>query len=96
MGGIRIDVADHVATATMVRADKHNALDRAMFEALHAAIDRLKVEPSVRAVVLCGEGKSFCSGLDIASFMAEGDSDGAGPDSLLAPVEGVAANYAQQ
>ncbi len=96
MGGIRIDVADHVATATMVRADKHNALDRAMFEALHAAIDRLKVEPGVRAVVLCGEGKSFCSGLDIASFMAEGDSDGAGPDSLLAPVEGVAANYAQQ
>ena len=48
---IQIDVADHVATATMVRADKHNALDRAMFEALHGAIDRLKAEPGVRAVV---------------------------------------------
>ncbi len=52
-----------MATATMVRADKHNALDRAMFEALHAAIDRLKAEPGVRAVVLRGDGPSFCSGL---------------------------------
>jgi enoyl-CoA hydratase/carnithine racemase len=91
---IRIDVADHVATATMVRADKHNALDRAMFDALHSAVDRLKDEPGVRAVVLQGEGPSFCSGLDIASFMA--DPDAGGTDVLLAGGNGTPANYAQR
>ena len=92
---IRIDVTDHVATATMVRVDKHNALDRAMFDALHAAIDRLAAEPGVRCVVLRGEGPSFCSGLDIASFMAEGENGGA--PTLLDGLDGDgAANYAQR
>jgi enoyl-CoA hydratase/carnithine racemase len=91
---IRIDVADHVATATMARADKHNALDRAMFDALHAAVDRLTAEPGVRAVVLRGDGPSFCSGLDIASFMAEGDNGGA--STLIDPSPGSPANYAQR
>jgi enoyl-CoA hydratase/carnithine racemase len=59
-----------VATVTMVRADKHNALDQAMFEGLMNAAEQLADDTSVRAVVLHGEGKSFCSGLDIASFMA--------------------------
>ncbi len=92
---IRIEVSEHVATATMVRADKHNALDRAMFEALHAAIDRLKAEAGVRAVVLRGDGPSFCSGLDIASFMAEDENGGA--PTLLDELEGDGrANYAQR
>jgi len=92
---IQIDVRDHVATATLVRADKHNALDRAMFDALHAAIDRLKDEPGVRCVVLRGEGPSFCSGLDIASFMSEGENGGA--ETLLDAVPGDgSANYAQR
>jgi len=92
---IQIDVTDHVATATMVRTDKHNALDRAMFEALHGAIDRLKDEPGVRCVVLRGDGPSFCSGLDIASFMSEGENGGA--PTLLDGLDGDgAANYAQR
>lgn len=67
---VRVQIADNgVATATMVRADKHNALDRAMFEGLVDAAEQLAGETSVRAVVLHGEGKSFCSGLDVASFM---------------------------
>ena len=61
-----------MATVTMVRADKHNALDQAMFEGLMNAAEQLADDASVRAVVLHGEGKSFCSGLDIASFMAGG------------------------
>jgi len=91
---IQIEVADHVATATMVRGDKHNALDRQMFDALHAAIDRLKDEPGVRCVVLRGDGPSFCSGLDIASFMAEGENGGA--ETLIDPSPGSPANYAQR
>ena len=62
--------ASGVATVTMARADKHNALDQAMFEGLMNAAAQLADESSVRSVVLHGEGKSFCSGLDIASFMS--------------------------
>jgi enoyl-CoA hydratase/carnithine racemase len=76
---VRIEVADHVATVTLTRADKHNALDLAMFEAIIAAAERMMSEPGVRAVVLHGEGPSFCSGLDLASLMASAEGlDGIG------------------
>jgi enoyl-CoA hydratase/carnithine racemase len=66
---VSVAVADHVATVTLTRADKHNALDAAMFEGIVAAAEEVAATPGVRAVVLHGEGKSFCSGLDVASFM---------------------------
>ncbi|MCW2990098.1 MAG: enoyl-CoA hydratase/carnithine racemase [Solirubrobacterales bacterium] len=68
----RIAVSDHVATVTLTRADKHNALDRAMFEGIAAAAAEVGATPGVRAVVLHGEGPSFCSGLDVGSFLADG------------------------
>ena len=61
---VRIEVADHVAVVTLTRPDKHNALDLPMFEAIIGAAERLSSEPGVRAVVLHGEGPSFCSGMD--------------------------------
>jgi enoyl-CoA hydratase/carnithine racemase len=66
---VTVTVADHVATVTMVRGEKHNALDAHMFTGLVDAAAQVAADPSVRAVVLHGEGKSFCSGLDVASFM---------------------------
>ncbi len=84
--------ADGVATVTMVRADKHNALDQAMFEGLVNAAAQLASDASVRVVVLHGEGKSFCSGLDVASFM----SGQGGTGVLLDRDEGRLANFAQR
>src|SRR6201995_3726033 len=84
--------ATGVATVTMVRADKHNALDQPMFEALMNAAEQLAGDVSVRAVVLHGEGKSFCSGLDVASFM--GGRGGTGV--LLTRDGGRVANFAQR
>src|ERR1700743_3012729 len=84
--------AGGVATVTMVRADKHNALDQAMFEGLMDAAGQLAHDASVRAVVLHGEGKSFCSGLDIASFM----SGQGGTGVLLTRDGGRVANFAQR
>jgi enoyl-CoA hydratase/carnithine racemase len=71
---VRIAIEDGVADVRLSRADKMNALDEAMFEALVAAGDRLKSDKGVRAVVLSGEGRAFCAGLDMGSFgrMAEG------------------------
>ena len=89
---VRIDVADHVATVTLTRADKHNALDRPMFEAIIAAAERLCSEPGVRAVVLHGEGPSFCSGLDLASLV----SSDAGIDAIVAPLREDPPNWFQR
>jgi enoyl-CoA hydratase/carnithine racemase len=79
---VRIAVDDHVAVVTLVRADKHNALDVAMFEAIIAAAERLRSEPGLRAVVMHGDGPSFCSGLDVASIMSAQANGGGGFDRL--------------
>jgi enoyl-CoA hydratase/carnithine racemase len=88
----RVDVAQHIAEVVLDRPDKHNALDPAMFEAIGEAIDRIAGEESVRAVVLRGEGPSFCSGLDFPSFMVEGGS----PVDLFTHRDGEPANLAQR
>lgn len=67
---VAIEVDGHVAEVRLARPDKHNALDAPMFEGIVAAIEQVAATPGVRAVVLRGEGPSFCSGLDIASFMS--------------------------
>jgi enoyl-CoA hydratase/carnithine racemase len=89
---VQIDVADGVADVRLVRADKHNALDWPMFQALDAMTDELAEREDVRCVVLSGEGPSFCSGLDFPSFMA-GDI---GVDEMIADVPGEVANIAQR
>jgi enoyl-CoA hydratase/carnithine racemase len=72
---VTIEVADGVADVRLTRADKHNGLDWAMFEALNEALDELHEDEEARVVVLSGEGPSFCAGLDFKSFMAEPDRD---------------------
>jgi enoyl-CoA hydratase/carnithine racemase len=89
---VAIDVSDHVATVTLTRPEKHNALDVAMFDAITAAAARVAVEPGVRAVVLHGEGPSFCSGLDVAGVMANQP----GSDALMDPLQGPFPNWFQR
>jgi enoyl-CoA hydratase/carnithine racemase len=70
---VRVTLNAHgVADVALTRGDKMNALDPAMFAALLAAIDQLQHTPGLRAVVLHGEGRAFCAGLDMASFAALG------------------------
>jgi len=57
-----------VADVRLNRADKMNALDSAMIEGILAAQDQLRAEPRLRAVVLHGEGRAFCAGLDLSRF----------------------------
>lgn len=53
------------------RAEKHNALDIPMFNAIVDVIKKLKKDRSIRAVIVHGAGQSFCSGLDIKSVMQD-------------------------
>lgn len=55
-----------VATIVLDRPDRANALDRAMKEALHAALEEAAADRAVRAVVLTGSGRFFCTGQDLA------------------------------
>ena len=71
---ISVDLREGVADVRLTRADKMNALDDAMFGALVATGEELKTRKGVRAVVLSGEGRAFCAGLDTRNFgqMASG------------------------
>ncbi len=75
---VTVSIEAGVADVRMVRIDKMNALDDAMFEALVATGERLKTEPGLRAVVLSGDGRAFCAGLDMGNFgrMAQGPAPG--------------------
>ena len=69
MDRVTISTVDGVAEVRLARGDKMNAIDPAMFDALIDAIDSLRTSP-VRCVVLSGEGRAFCAGLDMASMAA--------------------------
>jgi enoyl-CoA hydratase/carnithine racemase len=75
---ITVEIQGGVADVRLVRVDKMNALDDAMFEALIKTGERLKTEAGVRAVVLSGAGRAFCAGLDMGNFdkMASGERKG--------------------
>lgn len=62
-------IENRIARVMLNRADKRNGLDLAMFEALVAAGEALIANKEVRAVVLHGDGKGFCAGLDFKWFM---------------------------
>jgi enoyl-CoA hydratase/carnithine racemase len=70
---VQITIDNAVATVRLSRPDKLNALDRPMFEDLITAGEQILDDNSVRAVVLHGEGRGFCAGLDFLSFMGKAD-----------------------
>jgi len=95
---IRITIDNGIADVRMIRAAKMNALDPAMFDALAEAGAKLRADPALRAVVLSGEGRAFCAGLDMGSFARMAGKDGAGSPltagNLAERTHGIA-NWAQ-
>jgi enoyl-CoA hydratase/carnithine racemase len=77
---VKITIENNVADVRFNRPDKYNALSFDMIDAMAAAINRLATEPGVRAVVISGEGKSFCAGLDIENFAAMQSGEKRFPD----------------
>ncbi|WP_066801444.1 crotonase/enoyl-CoA hydratase family protein [Sphingomonas soli] len=69
---VAIKMQDGVADVRLTRGDKMNALDPAMFAGIIDAIGQLQAMPGLRAVVLSGEGRAFCAGLDMASMASAG------------------------
>lgn len=89
---VLVDIGDHIATVTLNRPDKANALNLEMFDALGETGRELAANRLVRAVVLSGAGDNFCAGIDVSMFS---DPSFDLVDSALAPLEGTPANRSQ-
>jgi enoyl-CoA hydratase/carnithine racemase len=87
---VTIQIEGGVADVRLARPDKLNALDPAMFAGIIAAIAELDATAGLRAVVLSGEGRGFCAGLDMASMAAGGP----GPE-LATRTHGLANDFQQ-
>ena len=92
---VSIDIDNHVAHVRLTRADKMNALDPDMFAAILDAGRVLYDLPGLRCVVLAGEGRSFCAGLDMASMASGGASASSGMGSLTDRTHGNANTFQQ-
>lgn len=93
MSRVSVEIVNHIARVTLTRGDKMNALDPEMMEAIVAAGERLMNTEDVRVVVLSGEGRAFCAGLDMAAL---GSFAGQDPEALLMPRRHGNANLFQQ
>jgi enoyl-CoA hydratase/carnithine racemase len=106
---VTVTIEDGVADVRLNRPDKLNAIDWAMFQALAETGDSLHGDRSLRAVVLSGEGRSFCAGLDMSAMQAltssrsgevpgDGDAGSAGPPRgpITDRIPGKITNWGQQ
>ncbi|MEO7804287.1 MAG: enoyl-CoA hydratase/isomerase family protein [Actinomycetota bacterium] len=62
------EIADGVATVTLNRPEKRNAVNRKMFEELAQAFDDIAISKQIRAFVVTGQGDHFCSGADLSTL----------------------------
>ena len=74
MPAVIFDIADHVATITLNRPEKLNAFTSEMLLELDSAIDECDRQDDVRAVILTGAGRGFCSGGDVGGMGAGQDN----------------------
>lgn len=79
---VRYEVSGHVAVVTLDRPEKLNALTPQMGEEYTAALRRAGTDPEVRAVVVTGAGRGFCSGADL-SGLSQVTESGAAPAGFL-------------
>lgn len=94
---VSVSLEDGVADVRLNRPDKLNAIDLPMFEALAETGKSLAADPRLRAVVLSGEGRAFCAGLDFSGFRAmAGDAQQPGGRNLFDRDGASPANLAQQ
>jgi len=62
---IRLTEQDNIVTITLNRPSKRNALSLPLIQALHETLDEVETNESMRACIIAGEGRSFCSGMDL-------------------------------
>jgi len=82
---ILVATADHIATITLNRPEKRNALTVAMLDTLHDVLVEVAADAAVRVVIVEGNGSSFCSGLDLGEMAAQREEG----EAQMKPIERV-------
>jgi enoyl-CoA hydratase/carnithine racemase len=82
---VRVELQDTLALVTLNRAKQHNGMDFDMLDAMIAAIARVGREASVRAVIIRGDGPSFCAGIDFKAVLGQPVKAAAGYATLWKP-----------
>ncbi len=76
---IKAVVEEKILSLTIDRADKKNALDLAMYQALADAVESANDDDKIRVILIKGVGDSFCSGNDIKDFLKNPPADDSSP-----------------
>lgn len=90
---LKVEIAEQIATVTLNRPEKLNAVNFELLAALDEAGQQLAADRSLRAIVLTGEGRSFCAGLDLSAIQ---QGDAAELPAKLAPTKDSPANFFQR
>ena len=72
-GPVLLDVSDGIARIRLNRPDAANAVDAELLRVLHEAVLLCHADPTVRVVILSGEGRNFCAGGDVKTFASKGE-----------------------
>ncbi|HJN91855.1 MAG TPA: enoyl-CoA hydratase-related protein [Dehalococcoidia bacterium] len=81
---IKFEVDNHVATLSLNRPEKMNALNRQAYTELEAGVRLSDTDDDIRCLIITGEGRGFCSGDDVAEIMMGDDT----PATRRPPVKG--------
>ncbi|MEM9820510.1 MAG: crotonase/enoyl-CoA hydratase family protein [Bacteroidota bacterium] len=92
MERVKIEINNHIAVVSFNRAEKMNALDPEQFRAIIEAGKQVGENAAVRVVVLRGEGRAFCAGLDVMAFQADSEVTG---NSLIPRTHGITNTWQQ-
>ena len=82
-GDLLVALRDNVATVTLNRPQRRNAVTLAMWNGLAELFDRFAKDDAVRAVILTGAGEHFCAGADISEFATVRNSVASGRQGEL-------------
>ena len=75
LDAVNLSIDGPVATITLNRPERLNAVNTELREGLHSALDEVAVNDEVRAVILTGEGRGFCAGADVTGMRAQAEGD---------------------
>jgi trans-feruloyl-CoA hydratase/vanillin synthase len=80
---ILVDIADKVATLTLNRPKKRNAMSPQLHVEITAALERLRYDPAAKVLIITGAGVAFCGGMDLKEFFTELKDDPAEYDRIF-------------
>ena len=72
---VTLTIDNHVGIVKFNRPEKLNALDTTQRDAILAIAEKIEQNPDIRVVVLSGEGRAFCAGIDVTAAFATADAD---------------------